>query len=272
MRLSERENILASLKKYFGFTAFKGKQEAVIKEVLNDQNCFVIMPTGGGKSMCYHLPALMKEGTALVISPLIALMKNQVDALRGIGDEPGIAHVLNSSLTKTEIQRVKQDIKRGVTKMLYVAPESLNKKDNIDFFKSVKLSFLAIDEAHCISEWGHDFRPDYRTIRPVMNQIALDIPIIALTATATEKVQDDIIKNLGIQGAKVFKDSFNRPNLYYEVRTKTQQVDSDIIKFIKTRPGKSGIVYCLSRKKVEALAETLQVNGINALPYHAGLD
>ena len=270
--MRERENILASLKKYFGFAAFKGKQEAVIQEVLNDQNCFVIMPTGGGKSMCYQLPALMKEGTALVISPLIALMKNQVDALRGIGDEPGIAHVLNSSLTKTEIQRVKQDIKRGVTKLLYVAPESLNKKDNIDFFKSVKLSFLAIDEAHCISEWGHDFRPDYRTIRPVLNQIALDIPIIALTATATEKVQDDIIKNLGIQGAKVFKDSFNRPNLYYEVRTKTQQVDSDIIKFIKTRPGKSGIVYCLSRKKVEALAETLQVNGINALPYHAGLD
>jgi len=268
----EEKNLVESLQKYFGFSSFKGKQQQVIVEVLKDQNCFVIMPTGGGKSLCYQLPALMKEGTALVISPLIALMKNQVDAIRGISEDSGIAHVLNSSLNKTETQRVKEDIKKGVTKLLYVAPESLNKKENIEFFKSVKLSFLAIDEAHCISEWGHDFRPDYRNIRPIMNQIAPSIPIVALTATATEKVQEDIIKNLGIQGATVFKDSFNRPNLYYEVRTKTKQVDSDIIKFIKSNEGKSGIVYCLSRKKVENLAETLQVNGINALPYHAGLD
>jgi ATP-dependent DNA helicase RecQ len=230
------------------------------------------MPTGGGKSLCYQLPALVQEGTAIVVSPLIALMKNQVDAIRGISSENGIAHVLNSSLNKTETAQVKSDIRNGITKLLYVAPESLSKKDTIDFFKSVKISFLAVDEAHCISEWGHDFRPEYRNLRVILEQFKQSIPIIALTATATPKVQEDIMKNLRISKAQVFKASFNRPNLYYEVRTKTNQVDSDIIRFVKQNSGKSGIIYCLSRKRVEELAQTLQVNGINALPYHAGLD
>jgi len=230
------------------------------------------MPTGGGKSLCYQLPALLQEGTAIVVSPLIALMKNQVDAIRGISSENGIAHVLNSSLNKTETAQVKEDIRNGITKLLYVAPESLSKKETIDFFKSVKISFLAVDEAHCISEWGHDFRPEYRNLRLILAQFKQSIPIIALTATATPKVQEDVMKNLGILKAKVFKASFNRPNLYYEVRTKTKHVDSDIIRFIKQKEGKSGIIYCLSRKRVEELAQTLQVNGINALPYHAGLD
>ena len=260
------------LKKFFGFTKFKGLQEQVIRSVVNNKDTFAIMPTGGGKSLCYQLPALMKEGTAIVVSPLIALMKNQVDAIRGISSEIGIAHVLNSSLNKTETAQVKNDILNGITKLLYVAPESLSKKDTISFFKSVKISFLAVDEAHCISEWGHDFRPEYRNLRVILEQFKQSIPIIALTATATPKVQEDIMKNLGISKAQVFKASFNRPNLYYEVRTKTNQVDSDIIRFVKQHSGKSGIIYCLSRKRVEELAQTLQVNGINALPYHAGLD
>ena len=230
------------------------------------------MPTGGGKSMCYQLPALMSEGTAIVVSPLIALMKNQVDAIRGISQDDGVAHVLNSSLTKTAVEQVKRDIKTGVTKLLFVAPESLAKEDNLAFLKQTKLSFLAVDEAHCISEWGHDFRPDYRNLRFMLKQIDQDLPVIALTATATPKVQEDILKNLQITDAKVFKASFNRPNLYYEVRPKTDQVEIDIIKFIRERKGKSGIIYCLSRKKVEELAQTLQVNDINAIPYHAGLD
>ena len=261
-----------ALKKYFGFSSFKGLQEKVITKVLNKENSFVIMPTGGGKSLCYQLPALMQEGTSIVVSPLIALMKNQVDAIRGISSENGIAHVLNSSLTKTAVEQVKSDIINGVTKLLYVAPESLAKKENIAFFKSVKISFLAVDEAHCISEWGHDFRPEYRNLRVILEQFEQEIPVIALTATATPKVQEDIMKNLKISGATVFKASFNRPNLYYEVRTKTNQVDSDIIKFIKQNAKKSGIVYCLSRKRVTELSQTLQVNGIKALPYHAGLD
>jgi len=266
------EGLKKELKKYFGFSTFKGLQEQVIQNVLEKKDTFVIMPTGGGKSLCYQLPALLKEGTAVVVSPLIALMKNQVDAMRGLSTENGIAHVLNSSLNKTAVNQVKKDIQNGVTKLLYVAPESLSKKENIEFFKSVTLSFLAIDEAHCISEWGHDFRPEYRNLRPILEQFGQKIPIIALTATATPKVEEDILKNLKITDAKVFKASFNRPNLYYEVRPKTKQVDSDIIRFIKQNQGKSGIVYCLSRKRVEELAQTLQVNGINALPYHAGLD
>jgi len=266
------EQLKKELKKYFGFSTFKGLQEQVIQNVLEKKDTFVIMPTGGGKSLCYQLPALLKEGTAVVVSPLIALMKNQVDAMRGLSTENGIAHVLNSSLNKTAVNQVKKDIQNGVTKLLYVAPESLSKKENIEFFKSVTLSFLAIDEAHCISEWGHDFRPEYRNLRPILEQFGQKIPIIALTATATPKVEEDILKNLKITDAKVFKASFNRPNLYYEVRSKTKQVDSDIIRFIKQNQGKSGIVYCLSRKRVEELAQTLQVNGINALPYHAGLD
>lgn len=266
------ERLKKELKKYFGFSTFKGLQEQVIQNVLEKKDTFVIMPTGGGKSLCYQLPALLKEGTAVVVSPLIALMKNQVDAMRGLSTENGIAHVLNSSLNKTAVNQVKKDIQNGVTKLLYVAPESLSKKENIEFFKSVTLSFLAIDEAHCISEWGHDFRPEYRNLRPILEQFGQKIPIIALTATATPKVEEDILKNLKITDAKVFKASFNRPNLYYEVRPKTKQVDSDIIRFIKQNQGKSGIVYCLSRKRVEELAQTLQVNGINALPYHAGLD
>ena len=260
------------LKKHFGFSTFKGLQESVIFNVLNKEDSFVIMPTGGGKSLCYQLPALINEGMAIVVSPLIALMKNQVDAIRGISSEYGIAHVLNSSLNKTETTQVKNDIRNGITKLLYVAPESLSKKETIDFFKSIKISFLAIDEAHCISEWGHDFRPEYRNLRVILEQFEQNIPIIALTATATPKVQEDIMKNLHIQNAKVFKASFNRPNLYYQVKPKTKQVDSDIIKFVKKNSGKSGIIYCLSRKRVEELAQTLQVNGINALPYHAGLD
>ncbi len=262
----------SALKKYFGFSQFKGLQEDVIKSLNAGNNTFVIMPTGGGKSLCYQLPALIKEGTAIIVSPLIALMKNQVDAIRGISKDEGIAHVLNSSLNKTEVKKVKEDITNGVTKLLYVAPESLTKLENIDFLKSVKISFLAVDEAHCISEWGHDFRPEYRNLRPIMEQIDSSVPIIGLTATATPKVQEDILKNLRITDAKTFKASFNRPNLYYEVRPKTKNVDAEIIRFIKKNSDKSGIVYCLSRKRVEQLAQVLQVNGIKAVPYHAGLD
>ena len=260
------------LKKFFGFSSFKGLQEEVIQNVLAKKNSFVIMPTGGGKSLCYQLPALMLEGTAIVVSPLIALMKNQVDAIRGISQEEGIAHVLNSSLTKTATEQVKKDIRNGITKLLFVAPESLSKEETLQFLKESIISFLAVDEAHCISEWGHDFRPDYRNLRYMLQQIDQDLPIIALTATATPKVQEDIMKNLQITDAKIFKSSFNRPNLYYEVRSKTAQVEIEIIKFIKEQKGKSGIIYCLSRKKVEELAHILQVNDIDAIPYHAGLD
>ncbi|MGM0565263.1 MAG: DNA helicase RecQ [Bacteroidota bacterium] len=260
------------LKQIFGFESFKGNQEEIIKNVLDNRHTFVIMPTGGGKSMCYQLPALISEGTAIVISPLIALMKNQVDTLRNYGSDEGIAHVLNSSLSKAEVKKVKSDLLEGRTKLLYVAPESLTKEDNVEFLKNIKISFYAVDEAHCISEWGHDFRPEYRNIRPIINSIGQDSPVIALTATATVKVQQDIMKNLEILNGEVFKSSFDRPNLYYEVRPKTKNVVKDIIRFIKTKPGKSGIVYCLSRKKVEELAETLKINGIKAAPYHAGLD
>lgn len=259
------------LKNFFGFSKFKGNQEDVVKSVLQGNDTFVIMPTGGGKSMCYQLPALMQEGTAIVVSPLIALMKNQVDSIRGFSEETGVAHVLNSSLTKGQTEQVKADISSGVTKLLYVAPESLTKDENVEFLQNSNISFFAIDEAHCISEWGHDFRPEYRNLRNIINSIGRK-PVIALTATATPKVQSDIQKNLGMEDANVFKASFNRPNLYYEVRPKTANVDREIIKFIKGHMGKSGIIYCLSRKKVEELAETLQVNGINARPYHAGLD
>ncbi|MDX1753756.1 ATP-dependent DNA helicase RecQ [Salinimicrobium sediminis] len=269
---SQEINLHEQLKKYFGFSQFKGLQEEVIKSIVNDHNTFVVMPTGGGKSLCYQLPALIKEGTAIVVSPLIALMKNQVDAIRGISSENGIAHVLNSSLNKTEVKQVKEDITNGITKLLYVAPESLTKEENVEFLRSVKISFLAIDEAHCISEWGHDFRPEYRNLRTIVQRIGENIPIIGLTATATPKVQEDILKNLGITDAKTFKASFNRPNLYYEIRPKTKNVDADIIRFIKQNQGKTGIIYCLSRKRVEELAQTLQVNGISAVPYHAGLD
>lgn len=270
--LIAKSDLHSALKKYFGFGKFKGLQEGVVESILSGNNTFVIMPTGGGKSLCYQLPALMQEGTAIVVSPLIALMKNQVDAIRGVSNEEGIAHVLNSSLNKTEIKRVKEDIVNGITKLLYVAPESLTKEENVEFLRSVKVSFMAIDEAHCISEWGHDFRPEYRNLKHIIGRIGDNIPIIGLTATATPKVQEDIIKNLGISGAKTFKASFNRPNLYYEVRPKTKNVDADIIRFIKQNQGKSGIVYCLSRKRVEELAQVLQVNGIKAVPYHAGLD
>ncbi|MFN5347053.1 MAG: DNA helicase RecQ [Bacteroidota bacterium] len=259
-----------ALQKYFGYEQFKGEQEQIIRNVLDGNNTFVIMPTGGGKSMCYQLPALMSEGTAIVISPLIALMKNQVDAIRGFNTDDGIAHFLNSSLTKTEIQTVRKDIKEGKTKLLYVAPESLTKEENVKFLKEVNISFFAIDEAHCISEWGHDFRPEYRRLRPIIDEIG-KVPIIALTATATEKVQGDIQKNLGMMDARLFKASFNRANLYYEMRPK-QNVLKEMIKFVKQNAGKSGVIYCLSRKKVEEVAETLTVNGIRALPYHAGLD
>ena len=259
------------LKENFGFDKFKGDQEAVIKNLLAGNDAFVLMPTGGGKSLCYQLPSLVMEGTAIVISPLIALMKNQVDAIRNLNEEDGVAHFLNSSLTKQAIEEVKEDVLSGKTKLLYVAPESLTKEENVEFLKSIKISFYAIDEAHCISEWGHDFRPEYRRIRPIMNEIGR-APIIALTATATTKVRDDIKKNLGIQDAPDFKSSFNRPNLYYEVRPKTKDVDKEIIKFIKANPGKSGIIYCLSRKKVEELAEILQTNEISAKAYHAGMD
>ncbi len=260
------------LKRFFGFDSFKGHQEAIIKNLLDGRDTFVIMPTGGGKSMCYQLPALLKGGTAIIISPLIALMKNQVDALRNFGAKEGIAHFLNSSLSKPEIMQVKADLTSATTKLLYVAPESLTKEENVEFLKSIDVSFYAIDEAHCISEWGHDFRPEYRRLRPIIESIGQDVPVIALTATATPKVQQDILKNLNITDATIFKSSFDRPNLYYEVRPKTKDVIKDVIRYIKSQSGKSGIVYCLSRKKVEELAETLQVNGIKALPYHAGLD
>jgi ATP-dependent DNA helicase RecQ len=267
---SNEIDIHKELKKYFGFNQFKGLQEQVIKSILNKENTFVIMPTGGGKSLCYQLPALVQEGTAIVVSPLIALMKNQVDAIRSLSSESGIAHVLNSSLTKTEIAQVKKDISSGLTKLLYVAPESLTKEEYLNFLQTVTISFVAIDEAHCISEWGHDFRPEYRNLRHIIKQLG-DVPIIGLTATATPKVQEDILKNLDMSNATTYKASFNRPNLYYEVRTKTKNIESDIIRFIKLHKGKSGIIYCLSRKKVEA-AQVLQVNGISAVPYHAGLD
>ena len=264
-------NLQEILKIHFGFDTFKGDQEAIIRNLLSGKDTFVLMPTGGGKSLCYQLPALVMDGTAIVISPLIALMKNQVDAMRNLSEEDGIAHFINSSLNKTSIDLVKSDILSGKTKLLYVAPESLTKEENVDFLKKVKISFYAIDEAHCISEWGHDFRPEYRKIRDIVKEIGI-APIIALTATATNKVRDDIKKNLGIQDAKDFKSSFNRPNLYYEVRPKTKNVDKDIIKFIKANPGKSGIIYCLSRKKVEELAEILQANDISAMAYHAGME
>ena len=259
------------LKKYFGFDTFKGNQQAIIENLLAGNDTFVLMPTGGGKSLCYQLPSLLMEGTAIVISPLIALMKNQVDAMRNYSEEDGVAHFINSSLNKSAIEQVKSDILAGETKLLYVAPESLTKDEYVEFLRTVKISFYAVDEAHCISEWGHDFRPEYRRIRPIINEIG-KAPVIALTATATPKVQHDIQKNLGMVDAKVFKSSFNRPNLYYEVRAKTANIDKDIIKFIKANPEKSGIIYCLSRKKVEELAEILQANGINARPYHAGMD
>ncbi|BDU23524.1 MULTISPECIES: DNA helicase RecQ [unclassified Flavobacterium] len=268
---SNEIEIHKELKKYFGFSQFKGLQEQVITSILGKNNTFVIMPTGGGKSLCYQLPALIQEGTAIVVSPLIALMKNQVDAIRSLSSENGIAHVLNSSLTKTEIAQVKKDITSGLTKLLYVAPESLTKEEYVSFLQSVPISFVAIDEAHCISEWGHDFRPEYRNLRHIIKQLG-KVPIIGLTATATPKVQEDILKNLDMSDANTFKASFNRPNLYYEVRTKTKNIESDIIRFIKQHKGKSGIIYCLSRKKVESIAEVLQVNGISAVPYHAGLD
>ncbi|MBE6309057.1 MAG: DNA helicase RecQ [Bacteroidales bacterium] len=269
--MAKKYNLTEILKENFGFDTFKGDQEAVIKNLLDGNDAFVLMPTGGGKSLCYQLPSLVMKGTAIVISPLIALMKNQVDAIRNFHEEDGVAHFLNSSLTKQAIEEVKADVQSGKTKLLYVAPESLTKEDNVEFLKSIKISFYAIDEAHCISEWGHDFRPEYRRIRPIINEIG-KAPIIALTATATTKVRDDIKKNLGIQDAPDFKSSFNRPNLYYEVKPKTKNVDKDIIKFIKSNPGKSGIIYCLSRKKVEELAEVLQANEISAKAYHAGMD
>ncbi len=269
--MANKELLTSTLKKYFGFDTFKGNQEAIMENLLEGNDTFVLMPTGGGKSLCFQLPSLIMEGTAIVISPLISLMKNQVDAMRNYSDEEGVAHFLNSSLNKQAIDQVKDDVLSGKTRLLYVAPESLTKEENIEFFKKIKISFYAVDEAHCISEWGHDFRPEYRRIRPIINEIGKR-PVIALTATATPKVQHDIQKNLGMTEANVFKSSFNRPNLYYEVRPKTSNVDKDIIKFIKERPGKSGIIYCLSRKKVEELAQMLQVNNINALPYHAGMD
>lgn len=267
----DSELIHAKLKEFFGFSSFKGEQEQIISNLLQGNDSFVIMPTGGGKSLCYQLPALLMEGTAIVISPLIALMKNQVDAIRGfVAGNEGIAHFLNSSLTKSQIAEVTEDLTSGVTKLLYVAPESLTKEENIAILRQIRISFFAVDEAHCISDWGHDFRPEYRKIRPIVDEIGR-APIIALTATATQKVQNDILKNLGIMDAHVFKSSFNRPNLYYEVRDKIDQ-DKDIIKYIKQHPGKSGIIYCLSRKKVEELAQVLVINGIRAVPYHAGLD
>ncbi len=262
----------AALKKYFGFSKFKGLQEQVIKSIVAGHNTFVIMPTGGGKSLCYQLPALIQDGTAIIVSPLIALMKNQVDAIRAVSQHEGVAHVLNSSLSKTEIKQVKEDIRSGITKLLYVAPESLTKEEYVEFLKAETVSFMAVDEAHCISEWGHDFRPEYRNLKQIIERIGDNIPIIGLTATATPKVQEDILKSLSITDANTFKASFNRPNLYYEVRPKTKNVDSDIIRFVKQNEGKSGIIYCLSRKRVEELAQVLQVNGVKAVPYHAGLD
>lgn len=264
-------NLTEKLKQYFGFDSFKGEQEAVIRNLLAGNDTFVLMPTGGGKSLCYQLPSLIMEGTAIVISPLIALMKNQVDVINGISEHDGLAHCLNSSMNRSAIDQVKKDVKEGRTKLLYMAPESLTKEDNITFLRDVKISFYAVDEAHCISEWGHDFRPEYRRIRPIVNEIG-NAPVIALTATATEKVRTDIKKNLGIMDAKDFMSSFNRPNLYYEIRTKSPDIDKQIIKFIRQHQGKSGIVYCLSRKKVEELAEVLKTNDIKAAAYHAGLD
>ena len=267
---TQTTSLTSELQNYFGFNSFKREQEAIIQNVLDGNDTFVVMPTGGGKSMCYQLPALITGGCAIVISPLIALMKNQVDAIRGFNESDSIAHVLNSSLSKRDIAQVKEDVAAGKTKLLYVAPESLTKEENVYFLKNQKISFYAIDEAHCISEWGHDFRPEYRNIRKIINSIGR-APIIALTATATPKVREDITKNLGIDDCKVFLDSFNRDNLYYDIRPKID-VEKEIIKYIKQNTGKSGIVYCLSRKKVEEIAETLQVNGISALPYHAGLE
>jgi ATP-dependent DNA helicase RecQ len=269
--MAKLSELSTQLKKNFGFDNFKGNQEVIIQNVLDGKDTFVLMPTGGGKSLCYQLPSLIMEGTAIVISPLIALMKNQVDAMRNFSEEDGIAHFINSSLTRQAIDQVKGDILSGKTKLLYVAPESLTKDENIEFLKQIKISFYAVDEAHCISEWGHDFRPEYRRIRPIINEIGT-APLIALTATATPKVQHDIQKNLGMLNATVYKSSFNRSNLYYEVRPKTTNVDKDIIKYIRSQAGKSGIIYCLSRKKVEELSETLRVNGISVLPYHAGMD
>ena len=269
--MTKKANLHEALKKYFGFDKFKGDQEKIIQNLLDGKDTFVLMPTGGGKSLCYQLPSLLMDGVAIVISPLIALMKNQVDFISQLSEHEGTAHYLNSSLNKAAIDQVKSDIQAGITKLLYVAPESLTKEENVEFLKSVKISFYAVDEAHCISEWGHDFRPEYRRIRPIVNEIG-KAPIIALTATATDKVRSDIKKNLGIMDAKEFKSSFNRPNLYYEVRSKTKDVDKDIIRFIKQHPGKSGIIYCLSRKKVEELAAILRANDIKAAAYHAGLD
>ena len=269
--MAEKLHLTDTLKKYFGFDTFKGDQKEIIQNLLDGNDTFVLMPTGGGKSLCYQLPSLMMEGVAIVISPLIALMKNQVDAMRHYSEEDGVAHFLNSSLNKSAIDQVKSDILSGKTKLLYVAPESLTKEENVEFLKNVKISFYAVDEAHCISEWGHDFRPEYRRIRPIINMIG-QAPIIALTATATQKVREDIKKILGMPDAKEYKSSFNRPNLYYEIRRKTNDIDKDIIKFIKANSGKSGIIYCLSRKKVEELAEILKANGINASAYHAGMD
>src|SRR5690606_21770879 len=270
MEVVSEVGIREALQKYFGFNSFKGAQQGIVQNVLEGHDTFVIMPTGGGKSLCYQLPALMMDGTAIVVSPLIALMKNQVDSISQVSNSDNVAHFLNSSLTKGEILRVREDVVAGHTKLLYVAPESLTKKENIDFLADIEISFVAIDEAHCISEWGHDFRPEYRRLRPIIDNIG-KVPIIALTATATPKVQLDIQKNLGVSNAMVHKASFNRPNLYYQVRPK-KDVAKEIIKFIKKNDGKSGIIYCLSRKKVEEIAETLQVNGIKALPYHAGMD
>lgn len=269
--MTYKGNLNKELKRYFGFDKFKGDQEAIIRNLLDGNDTFVLMPTGGGKSLCYQLPSLIMEGTAIVVSPLIALMKNQVDVVNGLSEESGVAHYLNSSLNKAALQQVVDDVHSGRTKLLYVAPESLNKEDNIEFFRSIKISFYAIDEAHCISEWGHDFRPEYRNIRPTISKIG-SAPVIALTATATDKVRTDIKKSLGITDAREFRSSFNRPNLYYEVRQKTKDIDRQIIKFIKHNAGKSGIVYCISRKKVEELAAVLQANEIKAAPYHAGLD
>ena len=269
--MAEKTDLTAQLKKFFDFDTFKGEQEAIIRNLMAGNDTFVLMPTGGGKSLCYQLPSLLMEGTAIVISPLIALMKNQVDAIRNVCEEDGVAHFINSSLTKAAIDQVKSDILSGKTKLLYVAPESLTKEENVEFLKGVKISFYAVDEAHCISEWGHDFRPEYRRIRPIINEIG-NAPVIALTATATDKVRSDIKKSLGIVDAKEFKSSFNRPNLYYEVRPKTKNIDKDIIRYIKNNSGKSGIIYCLSRKKVEELAEILRANNINARAYHAGMD